>query len=97
VSDPAEEDLGRIIVYIKEKLCAQKAASDFVDEVFDCYDRLEQNPFIYEKCRDPKLKAEGYRRAIIKNYILLYKIYESEKAVIAHRFFYGGQDYANKI
>ena len=97
ISDPAEEDLDRIIAYIAEKLQAPKAASDFADEVFDCYDHLENNPYIFEECRDPKLKADGYRRAVIKNYILLYKVYEDENLVIAHRFFYGGQDYANLI
>ena len=97
VSDPAEEDFDRIVAYIAEKLHAPKAASDFADEVFKCYDNLETNPYIYEECRDLKLKAEGYRRAVIKNYMLLYKIYEDTKMVIAHRFFYGGQDYINLI
>jgi len=91
VSDPAEDDLDRIIAYIAEKLEAPKAASDFADEVYGRFDHLENNPYIFEECRDPKLKAEGYRRAVIKNYILLYKVYEDEKLVIAHRFFYGGQ------
>jgi len=50
VSDLAEQDFERIVAYIAEKLSAPKAASDFVDAVFDCYDNLEINPYIYEQC-----------------------------------------------
>ena len=96
-TDNAEDDLSEIISYIAMNLNAPKAASDFADQVYDCYDRLEDNPYIYEECRDARLKKEGYRRAVIKNYILLYKINEDEKAVIVHRFFYGSQDYAHLI
>jgi len=97
VSDHAEQDLIRIITYIVEKLGAPVAATDFADAVHDCYDKLESNPYIYEKCRDEKLKREGYRRAVINNYILVYKIIEEDKTVMVHRFFYGRQDYVNVI
>jgi plasmid stabilization system protein ParE len=97
ISDHAEEDFDEVIVYIAETLAAPRAAAEFADEVYACYDRLEQNPFVYEECRDPRLKKEGYRRAIINNYVLIYRIYEEKKLVIAHRFFYGGQDYAKLI
>ena len=96
-SDRAEVDLDRIIDYIAQKLLAPKAASDLLDEIYACYDNLEKNPYIYEECRDPKLQREGYRRAIIKNYIMIYKVYEEKKTVIAHGFFYGRRDYATLI
>ena len=97
VSDRAEEDFEKIVSYISQKLSAPQAASDFSDEVFACYDRLEENPFMYEECRDFKLKKEGYRRVVINNYILLYKVYDDKNLVIVYRFFYGGQNYANLI
>ena len=73
------------------------AAADFADAVYNCYDNLEMNPFMYEQCRDAKLKKEGYRRAVIKNYVLVFKVDEEAKTVIVHRFFYGRQDYVNLI
>ena len=97
VLDSAELDLDRIIAYISEKLAAPKAASDFADAVYDCYDNLETNPYMYEQCRDPKLQLEGYRRAVIMNYILVYKIHEDKNLVNVHRFFHGTQDYAQMI
>ena len=97
VTDKGERDLDKIIAYIVEDLDAPQAAASFVDEVYECYDRLEDNPYIYEECRDPRLQKEGYRRAVIKSYIMLYKIHEDDNMVIVHRFFYGRQDYVNLI
>ena len=96
VSDKANNDLNKILFYIARELVAPQAATAFVEAVYACYDRLEDNPFTYEVCRDPKLQSKGYRRVVIKNYIMLYKIYDQE-LVIVHRFFYGRQDYANLI
>jgi len=42
---------------------------------------------MYERCHDTCLEKEGYRRATIKNYVLVYKVDEAAKAVIIHRFF----------
>ena len=66
ITDNAEQDLDHIITYMIEKLAAPVAATTFADAVNDCYENLETNPYIYECCRDFKLKNEGYRRAVIK-------------------------------
>ena len=99
ITERAEYDLDKIIKYISENLSAPQAAASFADKVYECYDRIETNPYIYEESRDPKLKKEGFRRAVIKNYIMLYKVYEDNnpKLVVIHRFFHGSQDYANLI
>ncbi|MCL2373588.1 MAG: type II toxin-antitoxin system RelE/ParE family toxin [Defluviitaleaceae bacterium] len=96
ISNRADYELDKILAYISEDLVAPQAAVSFVDEVYACYDRLEENPYIYEACRDQRLSREGYRRAVIKNYVMLYKIYDHE-LVIVHHFFYGGQDYAKLV
>lgn len=49
---------------------------------------------MYSKCGDSRLEKEGYRKAVIKNYILVYKVGEIGKTVIVLRFFYGARDYA---
>lgn len=41
----------------------------------------------------PRLASQGFRRAVIKHYIMIYEIDEQEKAVLIHRFFYGSQEY----
>jgi len=52
---------------------------------------------MYERCHDVYLEKEGYRKAVIKNYMLVYKVDEAAKTVIIHRFFYGAQDYVKLI
>ena len=96
ISDRADYELDKILAYISEDLAAHQAAVSFVDEVYTCYSKLEENPYIYEACRDPRLNRKGYRRAVIKNYVMLYRIYNHE-LVIVHHFFYSGQDYAKLV
>jgi plasmid stabilization system protein ParE len=97
ISDRAEKDLENIIIYISQNLAAPKAASDFADSVFDCYDRLEDNPYIYRLCHDPRLSREGYHRVPVKNYLIVFKIHEDKKEVHVHAIFHGRQDYINLI
>jgi len=96
ISHNADYELDSILSYITEDLAAPQAAASFADEVYECYNRLEENPYVYEACRDPKLQSEGYRRVVIKNYVMLYKIYDHE-LVVVHHFFYSGQDYAKLV
>jgi len=55
---------------------------------------LKSNPVKYSKCNDSRLEKEGYPKAIIKNYILVYKVDESNKTVVVLRFFYGAREFA---
>ena len=89
----ASEDLDRILEYIAVTLENPLAAASFADNVASCYDRLEQTPLMYEACRDMRLRAMGYRKAVIQQYILIYKVDERMKVVSNLRFFHGSQQY----
>ncbi len=69
------------------------AATAFANEVEKCYTALEQMPYLYEQCRDPRLSSKGYRKAVIKHYLLIYRVDEAQKTVYLLRFFYGRQNY----
>ena len=97
VSELANQDLDKIISYIAVQLANPSAASRLLGEIEKCYTFLESNPEIYEICTDSSLAKENYRKAVIKNYVLIYKIVESEKTVIVLRFFYGARNYARLI
>ena len=97
ITELADADLDEIISYIAVELAAPKAASDFTDAVEACYANIQRNPMCYEASRDPRLRDEGYRRAVIKNYIMLYKVFPERGDVIVFRFFYGRRDYVNLI
>lgn len=97
VTELAHQDLDNIVSYITIQLANPAASSDFLDEVDECYGYMKSNPMMYSKCYDNRLEKEGYRKAVIKNYILVYKVDESAKTVSILRFFYGAQDYAKLI
>ena len=97
VTELAHQDLDSIISYIAIQLMNPTAASDFLYEVDKCYGYLKSNPVMYSKCNDSRLEKEGYRKAVIKNYILVYKVDESNKTVIVLRFFYGAREYTKLL
>ena len=97
VSESAHEDLDNIISYIAVQLASPIAATGLLQEVARCYENLKSNPFMYGQCYDVRLAKEGYRKATLKNYVLVYKVDEAAKAVVVYRFFYGAQDYVKLI
>lgn len=97
VSELAHEDLDKIVAYIAIELANPIAATNFLDEVEKCYGNLKNNPFMYERCYDAHLERESYRKANIRNYVLVYKVKEPNRVVIIYRFFYGAQDYIKLI
>lgn len=97
VTDLAVQDLEAIAEYISRELSNSTAASAFLNAVDDCYGNLETMPLMFERCRNPRLRNLGYRRAVIKNYVMVYRVAESEHTVYILRFFYGSRDYEKLI
>ena len=97
ISEFAHQDLNNIVDYIAIQLVNPTAAGDFLDEVDKCYGYLKNNPMMYSKCQDRRLEKESYRKAVIKNYVLVYKVDDKSKTVNILRFFYGAQDYIKLI
>ena len=63
----AQADLDAILSYLALSLENPTAATAFANEVEKCYTALEQMPYLYEQCRDPRLSSKGYRKAVIKH------------------------------
>jgi len=93
VTDLAHSDLAEIVQYIAQELANPIAAGNLLTEIEKCYAHLVQSPFLYEACRDTRLAKMGYRRAVVQNYLLIYRVDEAEKTVYVLRFFYGRRDY----
>ena len=97
VTPAATQDLENIVTYIAEDLDNPIAAAAFLDAVDACYANLECMPLLFEQCRDRRLKELGYRRAVIKHYVMVYRVAEMEKNVYILRFFYGAREYEKMI
>jgi plasmid stabilization system protein ParE len=93
----ANADLEAACAYMDRELKNPSAADAFLENIGACYDRLKSDPLLYERSRDARLAAEGYRRAIVGKYILLYKVDEAAQAVTVYRLFYGPSDYTKLI
>ena len=97
VTDLAVQDLDTIVEYISGELDNPTAASAFLDAVDACYEDLMSMPLMFERCRNPRLRDLGYRRDVIKHYVMVYRVAESEHTVYILRFFYGSRDYEKLI
>lgn len=96
-TESAEKDIDEILGYIAVKLGNLSAAAAFADEIEQRYEKLSDNPYMYEHARDSRLKAQGYRRIPIKNYVMLYLVDDDKREVIVARVFYGKQEYTKLI
>ena len=93
----AGKDIAEILGYIAGTLGNLPAAALFADELASKYESLSENPYMYEQSRDLLLKSRGYRRVVIKNYVMLYLVDQAAREVHIVRVIYGGRDYAELI
>jgi len=97
VSREAHQDIDDIVTYITYELKNPKAATGFLDDVEKSYHNVVDNPFIYALCNESRLRRNGYRKIVIKNYLIFYRVDESENTVFIVRVIYGARDYAKLL
>jgi plasmid stabilization system protein ParE len=97
VSDDAHNDIDEIVNYIVKDLQNPQAASHFLDDVEQAYIRIADNPRLFALCSDKRLQKLGYRKVVIKNYLVLYREDEDANTVYVVRIVYGGRDYAKLL
>lgn len=85
-------DLDSTFEYISHVLCADKAANELMKEIDDSIMNLKNMPYMYPECNEP-LKSLGYRKIVVKNYILIYEVDDEKKNINLLRIFYGRSDY----
>ena len=91
----AEDDLDRMYMYILKHLVAPKAADDLMDDIEISIMRLKEFPYSGSPVQDDILRGRGYRKLIVKNYIVCHLIDEIGKQVIIMSVLYGSQKYEN--
>lgn len=96
-TDSFQRDLDAAVAYIALSLENKGAALSLLDATEKVYDNLECMPLMYEACRDPYLHELGFRKAIVHNYVIIYKVDEEQETVYILRLFHGRQDYVNLL
>ena len=85
------EDIKSSYNYIKYVLQNPTAAQRLNIETKKTYKKIKNNPYIYPTVPIEHLALKGYRFAMIKNYMLFYKV--KEKQINIERFLYGPRDW----
>ena len=97
VSKDAHRDIMDIAGYITHELKSPKAADSFLNDVEKSYNRVADNPRLFSLCSDDRLERMGYRKIVIKNYLILFRIDDENKMVYIVRVIYGGRNYPEML
>jgi addiction module RelE/StbE family toxin len=97
VSKDAHRDVDEIAGYIAHELKNTRAAAGFLDDVERSYRGVVENPLMYGLCGDERLHRGGYRKIVIKHYLIIYRVDEAKKTVFVVRVVYGARDYGKLL
>lgn len=93
----AYNDINEILSYISDVLKNPIAAANLLDSIEKRYNEIALNPEMFSVCNDARLQSMGYRKVVINNYILFYKVDAQTKTVYIMRVIYARRDYGNVI
>lgn len=93
LSNEAHTDIDETLDYIANNLHNPIAARNLLDKIEEAYNELSLNPYMYAACDDARLRKEGYRKAVINNYVMIYRVDDNSSIVYILRIFYGGRNY----
>ncbi|HEL0567462.1 TPA: type II toxin-antitoxin system RelE/ParE family toxin [Streptococcus equi subsp. zooepidemicus] len=93
VSETYHRDLKGILLYISHNLDAPFTASDLLDEINTTVSALSTMPHRYGLVDDAYLRHKEFRKCLVKNYIIFYKVNEETKTVLIHRILHTRQNW----
>ncbi len=97
ITQSFEDDLAAVLEYISQKLYNSTAARRLLINTEEKISLICENPLIFPLYHDDKLAEKGYHYVPIANYLIFYRIDESDKTVFITRFLYGGQNISTII
>jgi len=93
ISEPAENDLRDIVRYISAQLDAPITALNMMDAIEAAIGGFVDMPQKYPQVTDERLATMGYRKLLVKNYIVFFTIDEKNKVVDVERILYARRDW----
>ncbi len=87
----ALRDLTDIACYIGVKLQNPDAADRLAEKIVAAVDELSDMPYRYEVYIPVKPLKYEYRKMIVDNYLIFYRVDENKHTVIIFRVIYGGR------
>jgi plasmid stabilization system protein ParE len=89
----ARRDMIDIAKYIGVKLANPDAAERLAEEMIESVNKLTDMPYRCAVYTPVKPLKHEYRKLIVRNYIMLYRIDEDKKLITVARVIYAGRDY----
>ncbi len=93
VSEPAENDIKDIVRYIASQLSAPISALHMIELLEEAMVDLSNMPQRCPLISDERLSQMGYRKLLVKNYVVFFSIDENNKVVNVERILYGRRDW----
>ena len=97
ITPMALSDLHEIFSYISKTLSSEQTAKNLMREIDKAISSLNEMPYRHSLSLDETLRDKGYRRILVKNYVILFLINENEKTVTVTRAFHGSMKYSRYI
>lgn len=98
ISPKAVQDITNISSYISVQLHNPTAANKLIEQIHHSINLITEMPYMYPLCTLPKPTKYNYRKAVVKNYIIVYSVREQpEKRVVISRIVYAKTNYPNFI
>ena len=96
ITKHAEKLLDRLVYYLLYRLKNEQAARHLLDSINDIYERLEENPLQFPRCRDNFLDQKGYHEVVVPqmNYVVVFSIDGNVVNVLG--FFHQLENYLHK-
>ncbi len=89
----AQTDLDKTYYYISSTLISPRAAGRLMDSIEQSILRLLEFPLSCPCVEIEPFKTKGYRKLIVGNYIVFYKVDNKKRDVIIMRIVYGARNY----
>ena len=93
VSEPAENDLRDIVRYISSQLSAPITAIEMMDTIEDAIVGLTKMPQKYALVTDERLASMGYRKLVVKNYIVFFTVNQRSRTIEVERILYARRNW----
>lgn len=78
----ASKDIENIYNYISLDLANPIAANSFIDDLHDAFEKIVMFPKMYPIIDNPFVKDKLVRKALVKSYIVFYKVAVNETQVL---------------
>lgn len=89
----AKDDISEILSYVRDNLKNLSAAAKLLNDVLNAVDVISSFPCSMPLIADEKLtKGQPYRKAIVNNFVLIYKVVDEQKEVRVMAAFYAMSD-----